>query len=102
MKCGLLDYYAQDVDCVICFGSINFGNTEKIIAEVGHALAMTRTGGKLFFRVNPGIQHDAPEARWIDFFNWSPGFVIRLADQFNVEVKAMSQDNDRLYFELHK
>lgn len=102
VKCGLLDYYAQDVDCVICFGSINFGNTEKIIAEVGHALAMTRTGGKLFFRVNPGIQHDAPEARWIDFFNWSPGFVIRLADQFNVEVKAMSQDNDRLYFELHK
>ena len=69
IKCGVMDYQPEHLfDVLICFGSINFGNVEKVFSELQKCVEITEKGGLLFFRVNPGIQHDPDEAKWIEFF----------------------------------
>lgn len=103
VKCRLEDYTSeQKADVTICLGSINFGSADKIIREVAHAVNLTAEGGLLFFRGNPGKQHEAPEAKWIDFFNWTPEFIINLAQILDCMVVTIRQDANRLYFVLKR
>jgi SAM-dependent methyltransferase len=89
----------QKFDVILCLGSVNFGNRDKIIAEMGRCVNLLADGGTMFFRVNPGIQHDRPEAKWIEFFSWNVPFIIELADMFNLQVLDIRDDtNSRKYF----
>lgn len=99
---SILEYETSDkYDAVICLGSINFGSVDKIYNELKKAVSLTNTGGFLFFRVNPGKQHDALESQWIDFFDWNPTFILNASNQLNCEVIALSEDGgNRLYFVL--
>ena len=99
-----MDYKTdQKFDAILCLGSVNFGNRDKIIAEVGRCVNLLADGGTMFFRVNPGIQHDRPEARWIEFFSWNVPFIIDLADMFNLQVLDIRDDtNSRKYFVYRK
>jgi SAM-dependent methyltransferase len=99
-----LDYKTdQNFDVILCLGSVNFGNRDKIIAEVGRCVNLLAEGGTMFFRVNPGIQHDKPEARWIEFFSWNVPFIIELAEMFNLQVLDIRDDtNSRKYFVYRK
>jgi SAM-dependent methyltransferase len=99
-----LDYKTdQKFDVILCLGSVNFGNRDKIIAEVGRCVNLLAEGGTMFFRVNPGIQHDKPEARWIEFFSWNVPFIIELAEMFNLQVLDIRDDtNSRKYFVYRK
>lgn len=102
-KCSILDYKPNTkYDVTICMGSINFGSADKIIREVGHAVDLTSPEGLLFFRANPGKQHEAPEAKWIDFFHWTPEFIINLARELNCLVVTIRPDANRLYFVLKR
>lgn len=93
----------QKFDVVLCLGSVNFGNREKIIAEVGRCVNLLADGGTMFFRVNPGVQHNKPEAKWIEFFAWNVPFIIELAGMFNLNVLDIRDDtNQRKYFVLRK
>jgi SAM-dependent methyltransferase len=90
-------------DVILCLGSVNFGSRDKIIAEVGRCVNLLADGGTMFFRVNPGIQHDQPEAKWIEFFSWNVPFIIELADMFNLQVLDIRDDtNSRKYFVYRK
>jgi SAM-dependent methyltransferase len=90
-------------DVILCLGSVNFGNKDKIIAEVGRCVNLLADGGTMFFRVNPGIQHDKPEARWIEFFAWNVPTIIELAEIFNLQVLDIRDDsNQRKYFVYRK
>ena len=90
-------------DVILCLGSVNFGSKDKIIAEVGRCVNLLADGGTMFFRVNPGIQHDRPEAKWIEFFSWNVPFIIELADMFNLQVLDIRDDtNSRKYFIYRK
>ncbi len=102
INCHILEYNpGNKFDAVICLGSINFGSVDKIYSELKKAISLTNTGGFLFFRVNPGKQHDALESQWIDFFDWNPTFILNAANQLNCEVIALSEDGgNRLYFVL--
>ena len=90
----------QKFDIVIVLGSINFGSTDKIFAELEKAVSLCAPGAVMFFRVNPGIQHDLPEARWITFYPWNSNFIINCADYFNVDVLDLRKKdtNNRMYF----
>ena len=100
---SLLDYQTADrYQAIICFGSINFGSVTKIIAEMRKAVALTTVGGLLYFRVNPGIQHDLEEARWIDFFEWTPEFIYNISRELNCDILSMRNDANRIYFVLKK
>lgn len=71
--------------------------------ELESVVEIVRTGGFLYFRVNPGIQHDKPEAKWINFYDWDPIFISNAAKYLNCDVLTLRQDdNDRFYFVLRK
>ena len=99
-----LDYKPEvEYDVAICLGSINFGSSDKILGELENVVSMVRSGGFLYFRVNPGIQHDKPAAKWINFYDWDPVFISNAAQYLNCDVLTLRQDdNDRFYFVLRK
>lgn len=100
---SLLDYQTPDrYQAIICFGSINFGSVTKIIAEMRKAVTLATVGGLLYFRVNPGIQHDDEEAKWIDFFEWTPEFIYNISRELNCDILSMRNDANRIYFVLKK
>jgi hypothetical protein len=100
IQCKISDYTtSQQYDVVLALGSINFGSTDKIFTELEKAVSLTAPKGKLFFRVNPGVQHTPPESRWISFYSWNSNFIINCADYFGVDVLDIKHDhNNRLYF----
>jgi SAM-dependent methyltransferase len=104
LEVSTMDYKTeQKFDVILCLGSVNFGSRDKIIAEVGRCVNLLADGGTMFFRVNPGIQHDRPEANWIEFFSWNVPFIIELAEIFNLQVLDIRDDtNSRKYFVYRK
>tara|TARA_B100001094_G_scaffold105383_1_gene101544 strand:+ start:1698 stop:2375 length:678 start_codon:yes stop_codon:yes gene_type:complete len=99
-----LDYKPDvEFDVAICLGSINFGSSDKILNELENVVNMVKSGGLLYFRVNPGIQHDKPAAKWINFYDWDPIFISNAAEHLNCNVLTLRQDEgDRFYFVLRK
>ena len=90
-------------DVILCLGSVNFGNREKIIAEVGRCVNLLSKNGTMFFRVNPGLSHDKPEADWIEFYAWNVPFIIELAQIYNLKILDIRDDtNQRKYFVYKK
>lgn len=104
LQISLMEYRAsQKFDIILALGSINFGGKNKIIAEVSKCVNMLEDGGMIFFRVNPGLQHDKPEAKWIEFFAWNVPFIIELAENLNLKILDIRDDsNSRKYFVYRK
>ena len=100
----IMEYRSMEkFDIILALGSINFGGRNKIIAEVSKCVNMLEDGGMMFFRVNPGLQHDKPEAKWIEFYAWNVPFIIELAEMFNLKVLDIRDDsNKRKYFVYRK
>ena len=103
-KIDILEYRSiEKFDIILALGSINFGGRNKIIAEVSKCVNMLENGGMMFFRVNPGVQHEKPEAKWIEFYAWNVPFIIELAEMFNLKVLDIRDDsNKRKYFVYRK
>ena len=107
IQSSILDYKSQEqFDVVISLGSINFGTVDKVYLELENAVSLTKQDGLLYFRVNPGEQHKAPEAQWIQFFNWTSEFIINSSSALNCSILKLEQEvNDRgtrYYFVLRK
>ena len=100
IKCSITDYVPEEKhDVAICLGSINFGGPDKIVYELSHVVAnVIKPGGLIFFRVNPGKMHEAPEAEWIDFFEWTPEFIVNTARVLGCIPIICKKDDERLYF----
>ena len=104
LEVSTLEYKTdQKFDVILCLGSVNFGSKDKITAEVGRCVNLLADEGTMFFRVNPGVQHDKPEADWIEFFAWNVPFIIELAEMYNIKVLDIRDDsNQRKYFVYRK
>ena len=107
IKSTILDYDSNELfNVTICLGSINFGGVDKVFSELSHAVNLTTPGGLLYFRVNPGEQHTAPEAKWIEFFEWSTEFIINSLGPLNCSLLELRQEiadrGSRYYFVLRK
>ena len=104
IKVSVMEYKtAQKFDVLLCLGSVNFGSREKILSEVGKCVNLLADQGTMYFRVNPGVQHDKPEAKWIEFFGWNVPFIIELAEMYNLKILDIRDDtNSRKYFVLRK
>ena len=103
-RLGTLEYNTdKKFDVILCLGSVNFGSKDKIIAEVAKCVNLLANGGTMFFRVNPGVQHDRPEADWIEFYAWNVPFIIELSEMFNLKILDIRDDtNQRKYFIYRK
>ena len=104
LQVSTLEYKTDNkYDVILCLGSVNFGDRDKIIAEVGRCVNLLAENGTMFFRVNPGVQHDKPEAHWIEFFAWNVPFIIELAEIYNLKILDIRDDtNQRKYFVYQK
>jgi len=104
LRVSIMEYRTeQKFDVMLCLGSVNFGDRDKIIAEIGRCVDLLEDGGTMFFRVNPGVQHNKPEAKWIEFFAWNVPFMIELSEMFNLKVLDIRDDsNQRKYFIYRK
>ena len=104
LQVSTLEYRTnQKFDVIMCLGSVNFGSRNKIIAEMGRCVDLLEDGGTMFFRVNPGVQHNKPEAKWIEFFAWNVPFIIELSEMFNLKILDIRDDsNQRKYFIYRK
>ena len=104
LQISTLEYKTDEkYDVILCLGSVNFGDREKIVAEVGRCVNLLADNGTMFFRVNPGVQHNKPEADWIEFFAWNVPFIIELAEIYNLKILDIRDDtNQRKYFIYRK
>ena len=101
IKCGITSYKPeQKHDVAICLGSVNFGGPEKIFFELQHIVSnVVKPGGLVFFRGNPGEMHNHAEAEWIDFFEWTPEFIVDVCKALLCLPIVIKQDTgNRLYF----
>ena len=96
----ITDYNPQEKhDIAICLGSINFGSADNVFFELAHVVSnVVNPGGLIFFRGNPGKMHEAAEARWIDFFEWTPEFIVSSARVLGCIPIVCKPDQDRLFF----
>lgn len=103
-KISIMDFRTnQRYDVILCLGSINFGSRDKITAEIAKTVLLLEEGGMIYFRVNPGVSHNRPESRWIEFFSWNVPLIIELAETFNLKVLDIRDDaNQRKYFVYRK
>ena len=104
LQVSAIDYKTDEkFDVILCLGSVNFGNRDKIITEIKKCVELLANGGTMFFRVNPGVQHEKPEAKWIEFFAWNVPFIIELSNMFNLDILDIRDDtNQRKYFIFRK
>ena len=101
LEVALLNYHpTEKYDVVLALGSINFGSTDKIFAELEHAVSLCNPGAVMFFRANPGLPHPKDESNWISFYPWDSNFVVNCATQLNVDILDLRTDShkNRLYF----
>ena len=93
----------QKFDVILCLGSINFGTHDKIMRELQVCKNLLADDGKMFFRVNPGLEHEAPESKYINFYPWNVYTNTEIAKQLDLSVLDLRHDfNDRIYFVLAK
>jgi len=98
-------------DICLVLGSINFGDQTTIDRQIAEVVRLTKPGGKIYWRCNPGITHENENAEWIDFFNWDEAYINNVAKRMNCEVDEISWDHpegselrngNRLYSEWTK
>jgi len=90
-------------DVLISLGSINFGSKQKIELQIAKMYDLLFPGGKIFFRVNPGIKHAYELGEWIDFFPWNVLYITELAKKYNFSVLDLRHDAfERIYFVYSK
>ena len=93
----------EKFDVILCLGSINFGTHDKIMRELQVCKNLLAEGGKMFFRVNPGLEHEAPESKYIDFYPWNVYQITEIAKHLGLAVLDLRHDfNERIYFVLAK
>ena len=89
----------EKYDVILCLGSINFGSHDKIMKELSVCKNLLAEGGKMFFRVNPGLEHEPIESKYITFYPWNVYQITEIAKQLDLSVLDLRHDyNDRIYF----
>jgi len=98
----ILDYHvrAGTHDHIICLGSINFNSRQDIEARFARCVDLLASGGRMYFRANPGIQWK--NGPWVEIFAWNFQIVKELEEKYSLKLETFKQDNDRLYFVYNK
>lgn len=95
----ILDFKVEpeSFDHIIAFGSLNFNGHKEIYQRFSKLVEVLMSGGKMYFRANPGIRW--PNAVYVDIFPWTFEIAYDLAQQHNLTLETFKKDsNNRLYF----
>jgi hypothetical protein len=95
-------------DQVLALGSLNFGTDEKHIRAMFEKIVdMTKPGGYIYFRFNPGIDHkpipkDKTSFMFIDWFPWTQELIFELMKTYDLKLIRFAleenQQGDERYF----
>ena len=80
-------------DICLVLGSINFGDQATIERQIAEVVRLTKPGGKIYWRCNPGITHENDNAKWIDFFNWDEAYIQDIAKRVKCDVNEICWDH---------
>ena len=84
-------------DHIIALGSINFNSYDDILQRFRHCVDLLAPGGRMYFRVNPGIPHT--NGPWIDIFPWNFEVVNNFCETYDLRLETFKKDsNQRLFF----
>ena len=84
-------------DHIIALGSINFNSRQDIEDRFAHCVNLLMPGGRMYFRVNPGITHQ--NGPWVDIFPWTFENVNELCEKYNLTLDTFKRDfNQRIFF----
>jgi hypothetical protein len=110
--CSLEDFNSagNQWDVVLCMGSINFGNEDHIASQIEKVVSLTKKGGRIYWRQNPGqADHNNEECKSVPFFEWieeyNYSFAARFGCQvvdFKIDYNRKNSDRIRLYAEWIK
>ena len=88
-------------DVAFCLGSINFGNEENILNQIGIVVNSLKSKSRIYWRCNPGLaDHNNDECKLIDFYPWTIEKHIEFADLFGYKMVVARWDTgNRIYAE---
>lgn len=97
-------------DVVLCMGSINFGSEEEISAQIKKVVSCVKTGGRIYWRQNPGqADHGNEECKLVNFFPWTLKHNLKFAADnscyvidFEIDPHLKNSEKQRLYAEWIK
>ncbi len=91
-------------DVAFCLGSINFGNEDNILNQIGHVVRLLKPQARIYWRCNPGLaDHNNEECKLIDFYPWTIAKHAELAEQFGFRLAVAKWDtSNRIYAEWHR
>lgn len=95
----ILEYRVRPAshDHIIALGSINFNSRQDIEDRFAHCVNLLMPGGRMYFRVNPGIAHQ--NGPWVDIFPWTFEIVNDLCEKYNLTLDTFKRDfNQRIFF----
>ena len=96
--CSLEDFNSagNQWDVVLCMGSINFGDEDHIASQIEKVVSLTKKGGRIYWRQNPGeADHDNEECKSVPFFKWSAERNYSFATRFGCQVVDIKVDYNR-------
>ena len=98
----ILDYKVEPAsyEAIICLGSINFNSQEDIESRIARCVELLAPGGRMYFRANPGIDHQ--HGPWVEIFPWSFEKCYEIAKKFDLEVETFKIDQNRLFWIYQK
>lgn len=111
VKVGIEEYQTDEqFDVVLVLGSINFGTKSKIMREFEAVDRLTKKGGHIFVRVNPGITHvhtEYPLIELVEFYPWSVDDINEIALKFGYQILELEEETNRsgdkrLFFHFYK
>ena len=92
-------------DVVLCLGSLNFGSAKDVESQVQKAVKLTKVGGRLYWRQNPGIGN-LFSRKDISLFPWTIDLNYTWAQKYECTVIECKWDrpgdNTRIYSEWIK
>lgn len=85
-------------DVAFCLGSLNFGDFELIIKQIGQLDKAMKEKARIYWRCNPGHRdHGNDKVKDVPFFNWTIDHHLILSRYFGYEVTEFMPDGNRMY-----
>lgn len=92
----IMNFKKADVghfNVVLALGSVNFGDEKTIFEQVERVVKCAKRGGKIFWRLNPGITHENKHAQWVDFYQWTEEKIREFAERLNCTIDDLGWDH---------
>jgi hypothetical protein len=86
----------EKFDVALALGSINFGSIDKIRSQIKAVDEALTDNGRIYWRCNPGNHdHNNNKVNEVEFFPWTLGYHLLLANEFGYEVTDFYREPTR-------